>query len=99
MLKTNGQHSGPIEQIYSYLVTDKPLTFDECIVWARLLFESRYNNDIQQLLYLLPADGLTKEGQPFWSGPKRAPDAISFDSNDVSYISWGSKLLEVHPIS
>jgi len=31
------------------------------------------------LLYNFPVDFLTKDGQPFWSGPKRAPNAMEFD--------------------
>jgi ubiquitin-activating enzyme E1 len=84
-LKFSGQQKEQLEQIVSYLVTDKPLTFEECIVWARLQFEEKYNNSIRQLLFSLPKDSVTSTGQPFWSGPKRAPEPLTFDSNDVSY--------------
>jgi ubiquitin-activating enzyme E1 len=83
-LKYSGQQAEQAEQILSSLVTEKPLTFDECIAWARLLFEDKYNNSIQQLLFSLPKDATTTTGQPFWSGPKRAPNALTFDSSDVS---------------
>jgi len=83
-LKYSGQQAEQAEQILASLVTQKPLTFDACIVWARLLFEDKYNNAIQQLLFSLPKDATTTTGQPFWSGPKRAPDPLAFDSNDVS---------------
>ena len=82
-LKFSGQQREQIEQILSYLVKNKPLTFEECIVWARLLFEDKYNNSIQQLLFSLPKDAKTSTGQPFWSGPKRAPDALTFNADDV----------------
>lgn len=85
-LKYSGQQKEQIEQIVSYLVTDKPLTFEECIVWARLQFEEKYSNSIKQLLFSLPKDAVTSTGQPFWSGPKRAPDALVFNSNDVRLI-------------
>jgi len=84
-LKYSGQQKEQVEQIVSYLVTNKPLTFEECIVWARLQFERDYNNDIRQLLFSLPKDATTSTGQPFWSGPKRAPDPLTFNSSDVSY--------------
>ena len=83
-LKYSGQSKEQLEQIISYLIKDKPLTLEECIVWARLQFEEKFNNNIQQLLYSLPKDAKTSTGQPFWSPPKRAPDALIFDSNDVS---------------
>lgn len=86
-LKYSGQHKEQIEQILSYLVSNKPLTFEECVVWARLQFEDKYNNAIRQLLFSLPKDAVTSSGQPFWSGPKRAPDPLTFDSNDVRTLS------------
>lgn len=82
-MKYSGQQKEQIDQIVSFLVTNKPLTFEECIVWARLQFERDYNNDIRQLLFSLPKDAVTSTGQPFWSGPKRAPEALVFNSNDV----------------
>lgn len=88
-LKYSGQQKEQVEQIASYLVTNKPLTFEECIVWARLQFEEKYNNAIRQLLYSLPKDAVTSTGQPFWSGPKRAPEPLTFDSNNVGASQLG----------
>ncbi len=82
-IKYSGQSQEQVEQIVSYLVTNKPLTFEECIVWARLQFEEKYSNAIRQLLFSLPKDAVTTTGQPFWSGPKRAPNPLTFDSSDV----------------
>ncbi|KAJ2933673.1 hypothetical protein H1R20_g3400, partial [Candolleomyces eurysporus] len=87
-LKYSGQQKDQIEQIVSFLVTNKPLTLDECIAWARLQFEKDYNNEIRQLLFSLPKDALTSTGQPFWSGPKRAPDPLVFDSNDATHLAY-----------
>ncbi|OJA15293.1 hypothetical protein AZE42_00927 [Rhizopogon vesiculosus] len=87
-LKYSGQSHDHISQIVSYLVTNKPLTFEECIVWARLQFEEKYNNSIRQLLHSLPKDHVTSTGQPFWSGPKRAPDPLVFDSSDPTHLSF-----------
>ncbi|EFI27654.1 ubiquitin activating enzyme [Coprinopsis cinerea okayama7 len=87
-LKYSGQQKDQIEQIVSYLVTNKPLTFEECIIWARLQFEKDYNNEIRQLLFSLPKDAVTSTGQPFWSGPKRAPDPLTFNSNDPTHLAY-----------
>ncbi|KAF8351145.1 ubiquitin activating enzyme [Amanita rubescens] len=87
-VKYSGQQKDQIDQIMSYLVINKPLTFEECIVWARLQFERDYNNDIQQLLFSLPKDAVTSTGQPFWSGPKRAPDPLTFNSNDSLHLQY-----------
>ncbi|KAJ6627557.1 hypothetical protein B0H10DRAFT_1995251 [Mycena sp. CBHHK59/15] len=87
-LKYSGQHKEQVEQIISYLVTNKPLTFEECITWARLQFEEKYCNEIKQLLFSLPKDAVTSSGQPFWSGPKRAPDPLVFNSNDPVHLEY-----------
>ena len=85
---TPNQQAEQIEQIVSYLVRDKPLTFEECIAWARLQFEEKFHNEIAQLLHSLPKDHLTSEGQPFWSGPKRAPDPLVFNPDEVCVVAY-----------
>ena len=59
------------------------MSFEECIMWARLQYELDYVNEIRQLLFNLPKDQVNSNGTPFWSGPKRAPDALQFDIDDV----------------
>ncbi|KAE9406021.1 ubiquitin activating enzyme [Gymnopus androsaceus JB14] len=94
--KYAGNQKLQIEQLVSYLVTNKPLTFEECIVWARLQFEEKYNNEIRQLLFSLPKDATTNNGQPFWSGPKRAPDPITFNSSDPLHLSYVIAAANLH---
>ena len=77
-----------MESIHSYLVTSKPVSFDECIAWARLKFEDIFSNQISQLLYNFPKDSITSSGTPFWSGPKRAPEPIVFDPSDPTHMSF-----------
>lgn len=84
-LKSSGQHHEQLRQIEKYLV-GRPTTFAECVQWARLQYENDYHNEISQLLFNLPKDQVNSNGTPFWSGPKRAPDANKFDINDVSGI-------------
>ena len=87
-LKQAGNEIPTLETIRDYLVTDKPHNFDDCIVWARRQFESKYNNDIQQLLYNFPKDCTTSSGAPFWSGPKRAPDPLRFNGSSPTHMSF-----------
>lgn len=87
-LKQSGDQKGILETIYSYLVTNRPLTFEECIEWARLEFEKKFNNDIQQLLYNFPHDAVTSTGQPFWGGPKRAPTPLKFDTENEDHMNF-----------
>ena len=58
-LKHGGSQTEQLLQIREYLINNKPLSFEECITWARLKFEYYYNNEIQQLLYSLPADAVS----------------------------------------
>ncbi|KAJ6099078.1 hypothetical protein N7467_000613 [Penicillium canescens] len=87
-LKQAGNEKQTLEHLRDFLVTDKPLTFDDCIVWARQQFESQYNNAIQQLLYNFPRDSKTSSGQLFWSGPKRAPTPLKFDSLNPTHLGF-----------
>jgi ubiquitin-activating enzyme E1 len=87
-LKQSGNEKQTIETLRDFLVTEKPLTFDDCIAWARYQFEKQYNNAIQQLLYNFPKDAKTSSGQDFWSGPKRAPDPLKFDVHDPMHIGF-----------
>ena len=47
-----------LDGVRNYLVTARPLSFDECITWARFKFEEYYNNNIQQLLFNFPKDSV-----------------------------------------
>jgi len=87
-LKQSGNEKQTLETLRDYLVTEKPLTFDDCIIWARQQFEKSYNQQIQQLLYNFPKDSTTGSGQPFWSGPKRAPDALKFDPSNHTHFTF-----------
>lgn len=87
-LKQSGNEKATLENIRDYLVTDKPLSFEDCIIWARMLFERQYNNAIQQLLFNFPKDSVSSSGTPFWSGPKRAPDPLKFDSNNATHFGF-----------
>lgn len=38
------------------------------------------------MLHIFPKDHKDKDGNPFWSGPKRAPDAIPFNPSDELHV-------------
>jgi ubiquitin-activating enzyme E1 len=61
------------------LVEERPVTFEDCVTWARLTFESLFNNQIRQLLHNFPEDQITSTGAKFWSGSKRCPKPLVFD--------------------
>ena len=57
-------------------------------MWARLMFEKEYNYAILQLLYNFPKDSTTSSGVPFWSGPKRAPTPLMFDTENPTHLGY-----------
>jgi ubiquitin-activating enzyme E1 len=87
-LKQSGNEKQTLETLREFLVTEKPLSFDDCIIWARHQFEKNYNHAIQQLLYNFPKDSKTGSGQLFWSGPKRAPDPLKFDASNHTHFTY-----------
>jgi ubiquitin-activating enzyme E1 len=87
-LKQAGSEKQTLENLRDYLVTEKPLSFEDCLVWARHQFEKQYNNAIQQLLYNFPRDSTTASGVPFWSGPKRTPTPLKFDSSNHTHMGF-----------
>ncbi|KAL9030480.1 MAG: hypothetical protein Q9196_001398 [Gyalolechia fulgens] len=95
-LKQSGNEIPTLESIRDFLVTEKPSNFDDCIIWARHQFEKEYNNAIQQLLYNFPKDSTTASGAPFWSGPKRAPDPLTFDASNTTHFSFVEATANLH---
>jgi ubiquitin-activating enzyme E1 len=95
-LKQSGSEKQTLETLRDFLVTDKAMTFDDCIIWARHQFEKQYSNAIQQLLYNFPKDSTTSSGQLFWSGPKRAPDPLKFDPTNETHFKFIEAAANLH---
>ncbi|KAL3792211.1 hypothetical protein ACHAW5_004086 [Stephanodiscus triporus] len=80
-----GQQNSKVETalaIRKTLVDERPVSFEDCVVWARLKFETIFNNQIRQLLHNFPENQITSSGAKFWSGSKRCPKPLIFDLND-----------------
>ncbi|KAH7134240.1 hypothetical protein EDB81DRAFT_94304 [Dactylonectria macrodidyma] len=95
-LKQGGNQKDTLETIRNYLTTERPRTFEDCIAWARMLFETEFTNKIQQLLYNFPKDVETSSGTPFWSGPKRAPDPLKFDTENPTHLGFVVAAANLH---
>lgn len=54
--------------------------------WARSQFEELFNHTPRRLLHAFPADMVTAEGVPFWSGHKRPPKPLVFDATDPLHV-------------
>jgi len=82
------QAAETLETVKKILVDERPKTFDDCILWARKLFEENYTNQIKQLLFNFPEDYTTSSNTPFWSGPKRCPHVIYFDASNSEHLDY-----------
>lgn len=56
----------------------------DCVEYARMRFEKLFNHDILQLMHVYPLDAVTKDGNAFWTLPKKPPTPIEFSkTNDL----------------
>jgi ubiquitin-activating enzyme E1 len=72
-----------LRSVHACLVDERPRSFDDCIIWARLKFDDMFSSQIKQLLHNFPEDQVTSTGQKFWSGSKRCPEPLVFDTSSL----------------
>lgn len=77
-----------LEIVNARLIDDRPHSVQECVEWARRAFEKLFNGDIRQLLHTFPRDNVDKNGVPFWSGTKRAPNPVEFDISNSLHLDF-----------
>lgn len=77
-----------LESVKAALIDDRPKDLADCVKWARLHWQDQYSNQIRQLLFNFPPEQLTSSGQPFWSGPKRCPDPLTFDVDNPMHLDY-----------
>mmetsp|Transcript_21396 Transcript_21396/g.33094 ORF Transcript_21396/g.33094 Transcript_21396/m.33094 type:complete len:458 (-) Transcript_21396:85-1458(-) len=90
-LKANSTSSGvatTLQRVVDFIKMKKANSFESCVKLAKEQFNTYYNYNIQDLLSIFPKDHLDKSGQPFWSGPKRAPSHIPFDASKDDHINF-----------
>lgn len=87
-LKQSSNQKAVLETVYSYLVKDRPRTFEECVEWAEREFEALYRNEIEQLLYNFPPDAKTSSGEPFWAPPKKTPHPLKLSPSDINHFEF-----------
>nr|CAD2125795.1 unnamed protein product [Meloidogyne enterolobii] len=88
------------------LIDECPSSAEDCVKWARDLFDSLYRNEIMQLLHNFPPDQVTSQGQKFWSGTKRCPHPLNFDVDNPEHLEFvysaaflRAQLYNIEPIS
>ncbi|KAF5904273.1 ubiquitin-like modifier-activating enzyme 1, partial [Clarias magur] len=76
-----------VQAVYRSL-NDRPRDWKDCVAWARLQWETFYNNDIAQLLHCFPSDHVTSSNLPFWMGAKRCPHPLKFDTTNTTHMDF-----------
>ncbi|ETN83338.1 ubiquitin-activating enzyme E1 [Necator americanus] len=79
------QRTQLLSQVKDVLIDSKPSNAEDCIKWARLLFQEHYHDNIAQMLHSFPADQVTDQGAKFWSGTKRCPHVLDFDPSQEEH--------------
>uniref|UniRef100_A0A1I7YYQ7 E1 ubiquitin-activating enzyme n=1 Tax=Steinernema glaseri TaxID=37863 RepID=A0A1I7YYQ7_9BILA len=83
-----GQKIEMLSEVIKTLIDDRPNNAEDCIKWARLLFDDYYHNTIAQLLFTFPPEQITSQGVKFWSGAKRCPHVLNFDSSKEEHFNF-----------
>ena len=67
------------------LIVGTHTSFDECIEWARFIFEELFTNKIRELLLMHP-----KNNGDIWNGSstRPCPTPIKFDANDEAHMDF-----------
>jgi len=90
-LRQNTTSTGALDslkEVANIIKLKQNASMKTCFQIAREFFDSYYEHGIMDLLSMFPADAKTKEGQPFWSGPKRCPSVETFDVNDENHLGF-----------
>ena len=77
-----------LEGIKKILQVQQEHNYEACVELARSMFQDIFYNQIAQLLHSFPLDHKTENGKLFWSGLKRAPEPIAFNSSDPLHIEF-----------
>jgi len=77
-----------METVSRMLVKERPDNFRDCVAWARLTWQKMFHDDIAQLLHNFPPDQVTSTGSPFWSGPKKCPKPLVFDTDNEMHMDF-----------
>merc|ERR1712038_1272019 len=70
------------------MLRKKPKNFMDCVEYSRMRFEKLFNHAVKQLLHVYPLDAKTKDGNLFWSLPRRLPVPIDFDKESMLHCTF-----------
>ena len=78
---------------YSKLILNR--NFDDCLEIAFNEYINNYYNDIIQIISDNPIDSVNEDGTKFWSGNKRIPIPLPFDSENELIILYIKKYAQI----
>ncbi|NXS14770.1 UBA1 enzyme, partial [Neodrepanis coruscans] len=67
---------------------ERPRDWRDCVCWARRHWQSRYHNDIAQLLHTFPPEHETSPGVPFWTGDRICPHPLTFNPDNDTHLDY-----------
>lgn len=84
-----------LRRVKDSLIDSRPVSFEQCVQWARLQYEELFHNSLAQLLHNFAPDSVNSSGALFWSGTKRPPSPLEFnecDSLDIAFVRSAANL-------
>lgn len=81
------------ESLVQYIELLKNPDAAHFVKFVRDYYVSNFDDKINQLITLFPADYVDKEGKFFWTSPKRPPTPLPLSQDNISYIINGVKVL------
>lgn len=78
---------GFIENV-NFTLKHVPENYNDCLEFGYDLFHEFYVKQIDQLLSKFPHDYRTSTDTPFWSGAKKCPHSLKFDSHDENHLNY-----------
>mmetsp|Transcript_6734 Transcript_6734/g.11868 ORF Transcript_6734/g.11868 Transcript_6734/m.11868 type:complete len:1134 (+) Transcript_6734:262-3663(+) len=81
---------GPLREMVELLNRAKSPNncFAECVKDAYALFHTQFRDNIVSLISTYPEDATDRQGNPFWSGTKRFPQAARFDVKNLAHMNF-----------
>ncbi|KAH9520216.1 Ubiquitin-like modifier-activating enzyme 6 [Bulinus truncatus] len=70
----------------SKILANRPTSWIDCLILARLRFESYFSHKAKELLHAFPLDKKLEDGTLFWAAPKRPPRPLQFDPCDEMHM-------------
>ncbi|XP_017356890.1 ubiquitin-like modifier-activating enzyme 7 isoform X5 [Cebus imitator] len=70
------------------VLRQRPQNWQDCVAWALGHWELCFHYGIKQLLRHLPPNKVLEDETPFWSGPKRCPQPLEFDTNQDTHLLY-----------